>query len=607
MLAFLSTSFLLLNVCHPTTAQSLPDYPLKAGPFLDKVIFEVIGDVDELAQALIYGEIDLMGTFIDEFPYSILFASENIEIDPILENGYYYAMLNVYKYPFNITSFRRALAFALDKEGVSRHVNITRELPEPIDCVVPKNNPFSNEEWRTYNYYENERFLGNNLLDQAGFNDTDQDGVREAPNGNELLVRVTLIQQLEGEVPSVCCAYLLDALDDLGINATLSVADYWPHLNPLTPSNYDIIVWVVSFPDYDVDWLVEDDWAGHADLNYAYAQFPVIRNSSIDQWKDLLATSSDYGQLRNAAHMLQEYWEYECSVIPIVQLSDFSTYRSDRFENFQIDRTHGAANWWTLYKTHLNPDSGGPWGGTLTWGILEDITSFSFLGVDDTYSIPLPELLYDSLMKVDPVGNSHLWLAESFIIETHYDNGSVPEGHTRFTFNLHRNVTWTDGTPLTGRDVAFSLNFYKDAAGNPFEEQLGDIAVATSPTEFTVIVEFPTESYWNLHKICYLPIIPEHVFSAIGPDGWSSWNPQPPDQSMVTSGPFNVTAYSPGEYIELTRNPNYFYNYIPMAPPIDTHSWPSPGDQQIGRIVLVGTGVTALIVCAVVFQKEIRK
>ena len=28
---------------------------------------------------------------------------------------------------------------------------------------------------------------------------------------------------------------------------------------------------------------------------------------------------------------------------------------------------------------------------------------------------------------------------------------------------------------------------------------------------------------------------------------------------MVTSGPFNVSLYVEGEFVEMTRNPNYFY------------------------------------------------
>ncbi|MHA1216143.1 MAG: hypothetical protein ACTSPX_02305, partial [Candidatus Thorarchaeota archaeon] len=37
------------------------------------------------------------------------------------------------------------------------------------------------------------------------------------------------------------------------------------------------------------------------------------------------------------------------------------------------------------------------------------------------------------------------------------------------------------------------------------------------------------------------------------------WNPQPPNEEMVTSGPFNVSEYVAGEFTELTYNPNYFY------------------------------------------------
>ena len=169
------------------------------------------------------------------------------------------------------------------------------------------------------------------------------------------------------------------------------------------------------------------------------------------------------------------------------------------------------------------------------------------------------QMMYDSLITQDSEGNDVMWLAESYTAETHDDNPNVPDGYTRFTFQMIQNATWTDGSPLTADDVAFSLNYFRDAPGNPYGADLTEMTAAYAPTTYTVVIEFGSESYWHLHTAGYKPIIPKHIFEDVGLDGWNLWNPDPPTEAMVTSGPFNVSDYVAGEFTELSYNPNYFY------------------------------------------------
>jgi ABC-type transport system substrate-binding protein len=146
-------------------------------------------------------------------------------------------------------------------------------------------------------------------------------------------------------------------------------------------------------------------------------------------------------------------------------------------------------------------------------------------------------------------------------METNADNPRVSEGHTRFVFNLIQNATWTDGSPLTAEDVAFTLNYYRDAPYNIYGADLSELHSAYMGDRYTVAVEFSTESYWHLRRIASKPILPEHVLAELDPSNWSYWSPNPPVEAMVTSGPFNVSEYVAGEFVELTRNDNYFYRF----------------------------------------------
>jgi peptide/nickel transport system substrate-binding protein len=256
---------------------------------------------------------------------------------------------------------------------------------------------------------------------------------------------------------------------------------------------------------------------------------------------------------------MQKIWVYDCPLIICYENLVLSAYRTDKFEGFQNTATDGVPSWWTNIKVHQKDSLGGPFGGTFVWSNSLDIDTFNFMASTSAYANNVNNMLWDSLITVGPDGTDVNWLAESYLTETHADNPDITDGHTRFTFNIVQNATWTDGTRLTGEDVAFTLNYYKEAPGNQYGSDLTDMVAAYAPTDYTVVVEFNTESYWHLHTVGYKPILPKHVFEEIGADNWNLWNPDPPTDTMVTSGPFNVSEYVAGEFVELTYNPNYFF------------------------------------------------
>ncbi len=200
-----------------------------------------------------------------------------------------------------------------------------------------------------------------------------------------------------------------------------------------------------------------------------------------------------------------------------------------------------------------------------------DIDSFNFMVSSSASSASVNSELWDSLIRMGPDGKDVPWLTQSYSIQTHADNPSVPLGHTRFTFQIIQSASWTDGLPISAEDVAFAMNYYRNAPGNPYGVDFPEILACYVPTPYSVVMEFNSESYWNLHNIAYKPNIPKHVFENIGLNGWNTWNPNPPSSEMVTSGPFHISAHVSGEFVELTRNPNYFgFEYTPSPTPTPT-------------------------------------
>ncbi|MHA2265316.1 MAG: ABC transporter substrate-binding protein [Candidatus Thorarchaeota archaeon] len=601
--ALLPIIFLLISSSSIVPSlQTMPAIPntLKSGPFLDRIVFATFESEEEQVQALLANEVDIIGMMIDPAFAPTLSESECVEIATTLRNGYGYLLINYLKYPFNLTAFRRALAFAIDKQSIC--YDLWDGLAEPLDSLVPKINPFSIEGQLPYSYYEADVQSGNNLLDAAGFVLNSTTGYRDAPNGEpfHVFIDVPYSSLLGMDIG----AKTVEALESLKISATSTTIESNQYLLRCSgQKDFDIIFLGNVYNDLDVDWLA---YPYQSENEYApFYTLPNFMNSTYDSWSDQLLHSPDYDKVYEAAVELQKIRVYQCPEIILYENMFVSAYRTDRFEGIVNDVLDGIPSWWTNYKTHLKDEEGGPYGGTLRWAFPLDVDSFNFMVSSNCPGNRiLDSLLYDSLLRRDPTGHNLPWLAESYTFATNDDDPTVTPGNTRLTFNILRNASWTDGVPLTAEDVAFTINYYRDAPENMFEPDLQDLKMAIAPTHSKVVLEFEGESYWHLSKIAYKPIIPKHVFAEIGLDSWDMWNPQPPNEEMVTSGPFNVSEYMPSEFTEVTYNPDYFYT----ASHCGNNSGPSdpqPPDTRLFFIsgIITGGSIGVIIVVIVLWRE----
>ncbi len=554
----LTVALLICYSYFPTqvNAQFIVPAGPKNGPYVDKLVYKVIVGDDQQVLALQNNEIDLIGDMFDPMYLPILESAEYIQVDSIPRNGYGYILINCAKYPFNITEFRRACAFAFDKIHVSE--TIWQDYSEPQDSLLPKTNPYSIEGQLDYDYYDANYDYANHLLDIAGFTDIDEDGFRECPDGSDL--SILLEPALSSNIAILVCDQFVSDMTGIGLNITLEnlcfCSDILQRL--YFHGDYDMAFLGTTFETFDITWIAREYGTNYVDE--VYINLPNWSNASFDGWIDQLLHATSYEDVLDASYAMQEIWVHSSPAIICYENSIFSAYRTDKFTGFVSDYSRGIPCWWTNYKVHLMPsEPGAPWGGEFRWSNGLDLESFNFMTSQSAYTMNSLQMLYDSLMRTDSQGNDMLWLATNYIAETHLDNPSVPIGHTRFTFDIIDNATWTDGTPLTGADIAYSLNYYRDAPGNPYGASLSEMVSAYAPTQFRIIVEFDSESFWHLNSVAYKPIIPKHVFLDIGIENWNTWNPQPVSEEMVTSGPFNITDYVAGEYIELTFYPDYFF------------------------------------------------
>jgi peptide/nickel transport system substrate-binding protein len=123
-----------------------------------------------------------------------------------------------------------------------------------------------------------------------------------------------------------------------------------------------------------------------------------------------------------------------------------------------------------------------------------------------------------------------------------------------FTYTIRDDIVWSDGTPLTAEDVAYSLNLYKQYPGalpNGYVTLIDGEVEAVDDTHITFRTEAPTGLYTGQFPYLYGYTLPKHVYEQL--ENVKAFENVP----QVASGPFMITEYEVGEFVKLERNPEW--------------------------------------------------
>jgi peptide/nickel transport system substrate-binding protein len=134
-------------------------------------------------------------------------------------------------------------------------------------------------------------------------------------------------------------------------------------------------------------------------------------------------------------------------------------------------------------------------------------------------------------------------------------------GGKTLTFTLRSGAKWSNGSPITASDAAWTLNTIIKYQTGPTAIEAANIAdithaTAVSPTILTISYSAPVAN--ALGDLELIPILPQSVWgSQIGKngDGLLTFGVKPP---LVTGGPFEVSSFTPNALIILKRDPTYY-------------------------------------------------
>jgi peptide/nickel transport system substrate-binding protein len=149
-----------------------------------------------------------------------------------------------------------------------------------------------------------------------------------------------------------------------------------------------------------------------------------------------------------------------------------------------------------------------------------------------------------------------------------------------FTFKLATGGKWSDGKPVTARDVAFTLNTYvkyADVGGaGQYAGNVAAIAKVEAPDPATAVVHYkqPISEELALSNIALPPILPAHVWSKHTGNGGKDLL-KFANLPAVTGGAFNLKRFRKNEFALLERNEN-FYGRKPRVKTVGIKVFTSP-------------------------------
>ena len=195
-------------------------------------------------------------------------------------------------------------------------------------------------------------------------------------------------------------------------------------------------------------------------------------------------------------------------------------------------------------------------------GIADKPESLNPFVVQDLYSILAISYTWRTLLDVNPADNT----ARTGLAAP----PRISRGGTRFEYRLRPGLRWSDGRPLTSRDVKYSLDTLGQR-GIVYADEAANTKRVSAPDPRTVVIDTRRPDA-RLEAGPGAVVLPSHIWSR-QPIGalTSTFQPKLP---LVGSGPFVVRSLRRGRSVRMVRN-TYFAGKRPIYDEIQLISYAS--------------------------------
>ncbi len=580
------------------------------GGYIDRLTYIVYPSEDQ-AQALLALQANQLYGFDERVPAASvpdLEATPGVEVTSELGIIYRQFTLNCQRFPTNLTGYRLAVAYALDKFAVCEAS--TGGYAQPMDNAIPIPIVYwTYEDEMASHFYDKDIVNANASLDAANIIDLDGDGWREYDvNDNDIWDAGVDLDDSALDIEGMASAGYDPAIQAVTI-AGAGLAECGLRLT-VVEVDFDALIDALEGGDF---WLGCFSWnispPGEPDLLYEYFYSASGTNLFFYRYN---SSAYDYEVLNmmNAETKLEaRNWAWNCSKILMEDMPMVVCYNDAYIHAYRTDVWEGYVQYsglnrmgnnpYTFHHLRLKASAGGPFGcyPTEYRSVLsEGMDTTNVIMSDSGYTDEVVMLIYDTLWNVDP----NTWekepnLAYNWTMEETVASGDIQDGQM-WTFQLYENITWHDGTAFTSEDVAYSLGTIWQYG--PYDSlYVENIYKIDTPDDYTVEIYSNKTGYFEFSRATGLYILPKHIWEPHF--NFTSWVPTTPADMTGTSA-YKWNTRVPGQYVVLDRYEDW---HFAVTQPERT---PCPTVTNIWLYVGIGVAVIVIIIIAGVYFFRVR-
>jgi peptide/nickel transport system substrate-binding protein len=319
--------------------KSNPNY-WQGQPALDEVIIRKYNNADAMVAALRSGEVD----FVQSPPETqFLSLQEDDDFTTVegAQGGFDELAINGgdgLKKPhpaLEDIEVRTAIMHAVDKQTIVDRV--LRGLAEPAQAMSVSADPKWTPEIPADQQFDFDLDKANQILDDAGYEDTDGDGVREMPGGGEPLDFRYAVRS-ESEVSAPIAEFITGWLKEIGIATTQKTYDDGQLGEVIGRGDYDMFVWGWTpyvDPDTQLGYFTCDQIASDPDDPLNYYNDANYCDPEYDKLYKQQKVELDPEKRIEIVHEMLERFYSQAVYLPLYNQADLQAYRTDRFEGWQ--------------------------------------------------------------------------------------------------------------------------------------------------------------------------------------------------------------------------------------------------------------------------------
>ena len=296
-------------------------------PEVDSFKVKVIEDADARVLALRNGEIDgiLGSSRLTYDAYNELSGDDSFgtAVDDAACMTRYLG-LNLSKAPFDDVKVRQAVAYAVDTEGLCS--SVFQGIEEPAEAIFEKGKPYCDVDTFVYDFDVDKANL---LMDEAGWIDSDGDGIREK-DGQKLEYTMTYTSD-HGTLDDAALA-IASQLEKIGFKITASGSDMMTWYGTVLGGDYEITIYQTYGGTFDPSAIVTNmnPDTSTDPVAMQFAGFFEGGNALIlelDSTPDEERVQEIYSEILNTI-------ADEALVVPISYTKEFAAWNSDVIENY---------------------------------------------------------------------------------------------------------------------------------------------------------------------------------------------------------------------------------------------------------------------------------